>query len=210
MKVVKIMNKTILIAGCCGVTGAAAAKKFHCEGWYVIGLDVKLNESESEYIDTYIPCNLRDKDRVEETLASLEEKFEIDAVFNAAGAEACAGFEDTEIREWDMLLDTVLGGSTNLCRAAAPYMRERKRGKIIIMAPDYRDAEGENVLSAAAYGTLHGFGKSFGMEMAPDNVLVNVISPAVPFDAEIVADTVFYLADKDTYTAAQVVSVSGV
>ena len=45
--------------------------------------------------------------------------------------------------------------------------------------------------------------------MAADNVLVNVISPAVPFDADLVADTVFYLADKDTYTAAQVVSVSG-
>lgn len=209
MKVVKIMNKTILIAGCCGVTGKAAARRFHDEGWYVIGLDVKLNENEDKYVDTYVPCNLRDMEGVEKTIASIEEKFELDAVFNGAGAEAGTGFEDTDSKVWDVLLDTILGGNVNLCRAAAPCMKDRKRGKIIILASDYRDAEGDNVLSAAAYGTLHGFVKSFGMEMAADNVLVNVISPAVPFDADLVADTVFYLADKDTYTAAQVVSVSG-
>lgn len=204
------MNKTILIAGCCGKTGKAAAKLFHDNDWYVIGMDVKFNENDEEYVDTYVPCNLRDADRVEEAVASLEKKFEIEAVFNAAGAEADAGFEEYENKSWEMLLDTILGGNANLCRAAAPYMKERKKGKIIMLAPDYRNVEGDNVLSAAAYGTLQGFGKSFGMEVAPDNVLVNVISPALPFDADDVAATVFYLADKDTYTAAQVVAVAGV
>ena len=130
-------------------------------------------------------------------------------MFNTAGYEINTLFEKTPTIFWQQLLDTILGGSANLCRAAAPYMVKRKHGKIILLCADYNYADGDNVMNAAAFGTLHGFAKSFGTEMAPENVLVNVLSANVPFEADIIAETVFYLADKDTYTSAQVVSVSG-
>ena len=47
------------------------------------------------------------------------------------------------------------------------------------------------------------------MELAPSNVLVNAVFAGVPFDLEGIAETVYFLADKDSYTAAQVVSICG-
>ena len=68
---------------------------------------------------------------------------------------------------------------------------------------------GDQILNAAAAGTLHGFAKSLGVELAPSNVLVNAVFAGVPFDLEGIAETVYFLADKDSYTAAQVVSICG-
>lgn len=202
-------KKSILIAGCEGLIGKTTSKLFSQKGWNVIGFDIDLDTEGNEYVDRYIPCNIKDYALVEKTISDIEKEYAIDAVFNTAGYEINTLFEETPTIFWQQLLDTILGGSANLCRAAAPYMVKRKHGKIILLCADYNYADGDNVMNAAAFGTLHGFAKSFGTEMAPENVLVNVLSANVPFEADIIAETVFYLADKDTYTSAQVVSVSG-
>lgn len=88
-------------------------------------------------------------------------------------------------------------------------MAENKEGKIILLSSDYSQEKGDHILNATAANALHGFGKSFGVEMAPANVLVNVLFANTPFDLDKVAGTVLFLADKDTYTSAQVVSITG-
>ena len=85
----------------------------------------------------------------------------------------------------------------------------RNEGKIILVSSDYSREPGEHVNEAVSAHTLHGFAKSFGVEMAPKNVLVNALFINSPFNLEAVAETAFFLADKDTYTSAQVVSITG-
>ena len=201
------MSKTIFIAGISGRMGSAAAGLFKEAGWNVTGLDIKPEGCGCE--DTFISADVRDPEAVAAAIEKVDSQTPIDAVFNAAGYELAKDFEAVTAEEWADLLDTTLGGAGNLCRAIGPKMAERKEGKIILFSSDYSSAEGDTVVDAVAAHTLHGFAKSFGVEMAPENVLVNVIFANTPLDAEKVSETVFFLADKDTYTSAQVVSIGG-
>lgn len=201
------MSKTILIAGCEGKVGRATAELFKAKGWQVAGIDIK-PQSEIE-LDKYISADIRDAAAVMAAADSVDSEMPIDALFNAAGYVLDKGFEETTADEWAELLDTTLGGAGNLCRAVAPRMVERHEGRIILLSCDYARQPEAEVVDAVAANTLHGFGKSFGVEMAPENVLVNVLYANTPLDVETVAETVLYLADKDTYTSAQVVAVTG-
>ena len=137
---------------------------------------------------------------------------EIDALFCATGFEAdrqCGDFLETPVGQWQKCLDGWLGSSVNACFAVAPGMAARKEGRIMILAPDYSKASKGNVLTATGAGTLHGFAKSFGVEMAKDNVLVNCIWPNVPYDEEAIASSVHFLAESGNYVSAQVISLKG-
>ena len=85
----------------------------------------------------------------------------------------------------------------------------RKHGRVALLSPDYKDVPGDCILEAAAAATLHAFVKCFGAEAATENVLVNALSPNIPIDLDLLAETVFHLAENDTYTAAQVLSLHG-
>lgn len=201
------MRKTILIAGCDGKVGKTAAQLFSDHGWNVIGIDIK--EHSDAKADNFISLNITDAETVAKAIDEVDRQTPITALLNTAGYEAGKAFEETSAYEWARLLETILGGSGNLCKAVAPKMAERKYGKIILISSDYSREPGEHVNDAVAANTFHGFAKSFGVEMASDNVLVNTLSVNTPFDLEKVAETVFFLADKDTYTSAQVVSITG-
>lgn len=201
------MSKTILIAGCEGKVGSATVTLFKENGWQVVGLDIK--DKTSLNLDKYYSVDIKDTAAVSAAVDDIDAEMTIDAVFNAAGYVIDKGFEEATAEGWDVLLDTILGGSGNLCKATAPKMVERKGGKIILLSCDYAKQPDAAVLDAVAANTLHGFGKSFGVEMAPNNVLINVLYANTPLDIEKVTETVLYLADKDTYTCAQVISISG-
>lgn len=201
-------NKTILICGCEGKVGKTVAELFRCRGWRTVGLDLAA-ESANGCMEAYIACDVKNREAVAKAVADFEADYVIDAVFNAAGIELETGFEDTPISNWTDLLETILGGSANICKAAAPYMMNRKEGKLLLLSADCSKLPGDCVMNGTAAGTLHGFAKSLGVELAPYNILVNIISANVPFDLEGIAETVYFLADKDSYTAAQVVSVCG-
>ena len=79
----------------------------------------------------------------------------------------------------------------------------------MILSPDFSKINEENILNATGAGTLHGFAKSFGVEVAKDNVLVNCIYANLPFDNEAIAANVQFLADSGNYVSAQVISVRG-
>lgn len=201
------MSKKILIAGSNGNVGKTVTELFINKGWNVVGIDIE-NKNESKATSFYT-VDIKDTDAITKTVEIIEKAGPIDALFNAAGYEINKDFEEVRSEEWDCLLDTVLGGSGNLCKAVAPKMVNRKDGKIILLSCDYSKEQDCAIIDAVAAHTLHGFGKSFGVEMAPENVLVNVLFANTPLDYEKIAETVFFLADKDTYTSAQVISISG-
>ncbi len=201
-------KKHILVAGCCGNVGKQTAAKFKENGWNVVGIDLE-PKCESCRVDAYYSCDITDAAAVEDVIKDADKQYAFDAMFNAAGYEIKTGFEDTGISAWKKLLDTILGGSSNLCKAMGSCMTERKEGKIILLSADYSKTVSDQVMNASAAGTLHGFTKSLGVELAADNVLVNVIFANTPFDVGGLVEMVFYLADKDTYTSAQVVSITG-
>ncbi len=205
-------GKWILITGVDGNVGSFVAQKFKSLGWKVVGLDIKLEHEleKAKFIDAYISCDVRDRSNFNGIVHQIETTYgDIEVLFTAAGISIDQNFEDTSIETWKDCLNTWLGGSINACAAVAPLMVKRKRGRIVILSPDYSKTKSGHILDATAAGTLHGFAKSFGVEIAQDNVMINVLSANVPFDLDAIASTVRYLAEKGDYVTAQVISVRG-
>ena len=201
------MDKTILIAGCDGRVGRRTAELFSQRGWKVAGIDIK--GSTDAKVDKFLSVDVRDVDALNKAIDEIDSQMPITTLFNTAGYSLDKDFEETDAAEWADLLDTILGGSSNLCKAVGPKMVERGDGRIILLSCDYSRQPGDCVNDAVAAGSLHGFAKSFGVEVAENNVLVNVLFANTPLDLDKVAETVYWLGAIDTYTSAQVVSVTG-
>jgi len=206
-------ERVALVAGVENPVGAAVARKMKHSGWKVVGVDILPETGLAGELDEYLSLDMTNRKKFREAAAEAAGKYgEIDALFCATGFEEdrqCGDFLETPVEQWQKCLDGWLRSSVNACAAVAPGMAARKGGRIMILAPDYSRVGGGNILTAAGAGTLHGFAKSFGVEMAKENVLVNCIWPNVPYDEEAIASLVHFLAESGNYVSAQVISVKG-
>jgi NAD(P)-dependent dehydrogenase (short-subunit alcohol dehydrogenase family) len=209
-----ISPKTALIAGINNEAGAAAAYRLKASGWTVIGTDIVAAEDlNRKELDGYFSLDMTKRTSFLDIASEVEREYgPVKALFCATGFEAgrqSRSFSDTSMEQWQRTLEGWLKSSINACAAVAPYMIGRKEGRIIILSPDYSKVAQENILNAAAAGTLHGFAKSFGVESAKENVLVNCIFANLPFDTEAIAAAVHFLAESGNYVSAQVISIHG-
>jgi NAD(P)-dependent dehydrogenase (short-subunit alcohol dehydrogenase family) len=208
-------GKVALIAGFHNEAGRGAAEALTEAGWKVLAVDLvpRYNLKQGDLLAGYLSLDLTDREECRKAVRELEgEHGSIDFLFCATGFEEArkpAGFLETPIDQWEKTLDGWLKSTINMCSALAPAMAARQEGRVLILSPDYGKVTGDWILEASAAGTLHGFAKSFGVEMAPVNVLVNCLAPTMPLDPGKIGATIRFLADSGNYVSAQVISLHG-
>ncbi len=99
-------------------------------------------------------------------------------LINNAGVGLAGGFFDTELADWEWLLDVNLRGVIHGVRAFGPFLRQRRAGRIVNVA----SASGFcNLPSLAAYGTTKyavvGLTEALRAELLPWGVRVGVVCP---------------------------------
>lgn len=105
----------------------------------------------------------------------------IDVLVNAAGVIGAPGFEDTtgsrEI-DWDMTFDVNVKGTVLTSEAVAEHMKTRRSGKIINIASHAArgGSAGGGAYGASKAAVVH-LTQSFALQLAPDNINVNVLCP---------------------------------
>ena len=102
----------------------------------------------------------------------------VDIVVNSAGFLKDGAFHKMTDKDWDMIHGVHLKGAFMTTRAAWPYMRSQKYGRVINIASPagiYGNF-GQANYSAAKLG-LHGFTNALSKEGASKNILVNTIAP---------------------------------
>ena len=101
-------------------------------------------------------------------------------VINNAGIGLRGYFEDLTAEEIQKLFDANVFGVMNVTRAVLPYMREAKRGRVILIS-----SVGGRIgaLSVTAYCStkfaIEGFGESLFQELAPLGIRVVLIEPGI-------------------------------
>lgn len=134
------MKKTILITGATSGFGKSCSELFASKGWQLIlcgRRKERLIEQKSQ-LGSKVPVHIatfdvRDKDAVQEMVESIPEQFvNIDVLLNNAGlALGLSPAHQTDLDEWDTMVDTNIKGLMYMTRFVLPKMVERKSGHVV-------------------------------------------------------------------------------
>lgn len=193
---------TIFITGASSGMGKATALLFAKEGWQVIaasrsvGDDLELAAEEN--IET-VTLDVTDPLQIRAVAADVLSRFDIDVLFNNAGAVLFGPVEDYTDEQLEEQIATNLLGPIRVSQAFLPHFRERRGGTIInttsltAMLP----APFMSVYSAAKAG-LERWSFGVNLELGEFNIRVKTIVPGIVATNLMVAGTV---VQSDAYSA---------
>lgn len=102
----------------------------------------------------------------------------LDAVVHNAGVSSGGAFEEVPEEEWRRVFDTNLFGVLALTQALLPSMRERRRGRIVVVSSDnaFYGAPGVSIYAASKFA-LEGWAESLAYEVEPYGIHVICVEP---------------------------------
>jgi 3-oxoacyl-[acyl-carrier protein] reductase len=179
-----LTDKTALITGATGGIGGAIVRAFHQQG-----ATVALSATRREVLEQLagslgsrahvLPCNLADKDAVEQLVPKCEELMgQLDIVVSNAGITKDNLLIQLRDEDWDQVIAINLTAMFRLTRAAVRGMARRRFGRIIAISSvvGVTGNPGQSNYSASKAGMI-GMMKSVAAEYARRGVTANAIAP---------------------------------
>jgi NAD(P)-dependent dehydrogenase (short-subunit alcohol dehydrogenase family) len=110
--------------------------------------------------------------------AVVERFGKVHILVNNAGINIRKNVTDFTYDEWTSVLNTNLVGAFLMCRSFVPHMKGEGYGRIVNMTSimSHISLPGRTAYSASKAGLL-GFTKALALELAPEQITVNGISP---------------------------------
>jgi len=186
-----LKDKVIIITGASKGLGVAMAKACAAAGAKVVlaARSAQLLQSVADAIRLgggaahAVVCDMTRLADLQNLAAETVRTFgRIDGLVNNAGVNFVKSFLETEERDWDRVMDVDLKGSFFLSQFCARQMvrQKPKGGSIVQIASVHTLASlpGAGPYDAAKHGMV-GFSKAVAVELAKDNVRVNVLSPGL-------------------------------
>ncbi len=183
------MKKTVLITGGTSGFGESCARIFAQNGWKIIVTGRRLERLESlakelrQTTPVHTICqDVRDRSSVAESVSNLPNDFAgIDVLINNAGlALGLEPAHQTDLDEWETMVDTNINGMLYFTRLILPRMVEKNNGHIINIGSVAGNwpYPGGNV-----YGATKAFVKQFSHNLRADllghNIRATNIEPGI-------------------------------
>jgi NAD(P)-dependent dehydrogenase (short-subunit alcohol dehydrogenase family) len=129
----------------------------------------------------FIKCDVSDENQVRGLVDQVVKRFgKLDILVNNAGIPGGMprSIVDISAEDWDRVLTTNLKGAFLCSKAAVPYMKERKWGRIINVSSMAAISPPAPLIhySSAKAGMI-GFTMDLALELAPFGICVNAILP---------------------------------
>jgi 3-oxoacyl-[acyl-carrier protein] reductase len=229
------LAKNVLITGASGAIGAACARYFAQNGYFVYahynGNEQKIRELVGEIGEgscQAIKFDVSDSASVSSALEGIE----VDVIVNNAGITRDKLFFWMENDDWESVIKTNVNGAFYVCKILLPSMIKKKNGAVVNIS-SITGLVGNigQANYAASKGALISFTKSLSLEVARYNIRVNCVAPGLVKsamtegldEAELkkliplkrfaepreIAEVVFFVADKASYMTGETINVSG-
>lgn len=179
-----------VITGGAGAFGSASAKALAAAGHTVVIADRDLAAAETVAAD--LPgasaqwVDMTDAASIDEAVQAIATKHgQIDVVVNNAGTLPVGDSTVTDTDLFDFTMSLNLRGAYLFTRAAAPYLKQSHRARVVMMGSRTWLAGGNPAYTASKAG-LVGLARSFAQELGSTGGTVNVVAPG-PVDTALVA-----------------------
>ena len=183
-------DKVVFITGGGHGIGRAFALNFAAEGAAVAIAELDAQRAAATVGDIKeqggkaiaLPCDVSDREQVAAAVSqTLAEYGQLDILINNAVSPNLTGsLEELEDLDWDHNFDVNVKGSFYCFRAVAPYMKERRYGKVVSMASIVGrrgSAEPTSAAYSASKAGIIGLTATMARELGPYNINVNAIAP---------------------------------
>jgi len=141
---------------------------------------VREGESRGERIFS-IQTDVANLEEVERMVDEIYRKWErVDVLVNNAGVTRDELLISMAKKDWDLVINTNLGGVFNCTKAVAKYMITQKSGRIINISSVAGERGGRGQSNyAASKGGINAFTRAVAMELARKGITVNAIAPGI-------------------------------
>jgi NAD(P)-dependent dehydrogenase (short-subunit alcohol dehydrogenase family) len=181
----RVQGRVAVVTGGCSGIGLAAVKRLAEEGATVVIGDVddtRGPDVAAAVNGVYQHTDVTSKDEVDALFRTAHEQGgSVDIAFNNAGISPPqdASILDTDLDAWRRVQDVNLTSVYLCCKAALPYMLERKRGSIINTASfvAVMGAATSQISYSASKGGVLSMSRELGVQFARDGVRVNALCP---------------------------------
>jgi glucose 1-dehydrogenase len=171
------MKPTAVITGAAGGIGRATVKVFIDAGWDVIAVDRNANQgihddARFEKVDVAQP------EAVAELFARLAAGgSHLEALVNNAAIQICKPLVETQVDEWDSVLDANLRSIFLTAREAYPLLKPAQ-GAIVNISSVHALATSQDIASyAASKGGILALTRAMALEFSSDGIRVNAVLP---------------------------------
>ena len=127
----------------------------------------------------FVQADVTDPAQVQAMVDAITQRFgALHILVNNAGDNLFKGLADTELSEWDRIMNLDLRGLYLVSRACLPLLKQAGGASIINIASVHAQATLGNITAyAAAKGGVVSLTRSLNQELGPFGIRVNAISP---------------------------------
>lgn len=128
--------------------------------------------------ETFV-ADVTDEHQVARLAAEVKARFgRTHILINNAGVNVRKPVTDFTLEEWRRVIDTSLTGAFLMCRSFVPLMRGQGYGRILNLTSIMSHISmGQRCAYSSAKAGLLGFTKALALELAPEGITVNGLSP---------------------------------